>query len=248
MTRPGDPTRRGPTDRGSPGRSGPVRRSRPRSGTWSFPNLASTDSSSASDESARQAVDGVASRLVDPHQCADVQQLIRGSPQNLGDRRIDERRRGPHASRPSRIRSAWPRFVTVRDRCRWRAVPSSPPRRPAKSSPASDASSGSSPSRPEQGTLDAQDVGQIGALTHAREKLGDVSRVEAPAKQLVDRAQLRQVVVVVERRTADPARRVQQATLAIGADIAGTDAGDPRQLIEAVLSQRSAPRSRSGRE
>jgi hypothetical protein len=36
--------------------------------------------------------------------------------------------------------------------------------------------------------LDPQNVGEVGALTHAREEFGDVGRVEAAAKQLVDGA------------------------------------------------------------
>src|SRR6478609_4465843 len=55
------------------------------------------------------------------------------------------------------------------------------------------------------------------------------------------------MVVVVERRAADSPRRVQQSTFAVGTDIAGTDTRDLRKLIEAVLSQRSAPRSRPRR-
>ncbi len=68
--------------------------------------------------------------------------------------------------------------------------------------------------------LDAQDRREIVALAHAGEELGDVRAVEALPKQLVDRLQLGQVVVVVERRATLPPRRVEQATLPIGADVA----------------------------
>ena len=100
--------------------------------------------------------------------------------------------------------------------------------------------------RAQDGLLNAQDVGQIGALAHAREELRDVGGVEPPAEQLIDGLQLGQVVVVVVRRPTDPPRRVEQAALPIGADIAGTDTRDPRQIVQPVLSQRDAPRPGSG--
>jgi hypothetical protein len=101
-------------------------------------------------------------------------------------------------------------------------------------------------SRAQDGSLNAQDVGQIGTLAHAREELRDVGGVEPPAEQLIDGLQLGEVVVVVVRRPTDPPRRVEQAALSIGADIAGTDTRDPRQIIQPVLSQRDTPRPRSG--
>ena len=100
--------------------------------------------------------------------------------------------------------------------------------------------------RAKDGALDAQDVGQIGALSHAGEELGDVRGVETLAQQLVDGSKLREVVVVVVRRTADTPRRIEQAALPIRADIAGADTRNPREIIEPVLSQRNAPQPRPG--
>jgi hypothetical protein len=58
------------------------------------------------------------------------------------------------------------------------------------------------------------------AFPHANEELGDVCAGEPFAKQLVDGLELGQVVVVVERRAALPARRVEQAAFAVRADVA----------------------------
>ncbi len=65
----------------------------------------------------------------------------------------------------------------------------------------------------------AQDVGQVGALANAGEKLRDMGGVEPPAEQLIDRLQLGQVVVVVVRRSTDAPGRVEQAALPIGTDM-----------------------------
>ena len=61
----------------------------------------------------------------------------------------------------------------------------------------------------------------------------------------VDGPQLGQVVVVVERRAPLPARRIEQAAFAIGANVAGTDSRDPRQLVQSVLSQPGTDRTRA---
>ena len=94
----------------------------------------------------------------------------------------------------------------------------------------------------QDGLLNAQDRRKIMAFPHPGEELGDVRRVEALAKQLVDGLQLRQVVVVVERRAALPAWRVEQAALTVGADVARADTRDPREVVQSILSQPGAPR------
>ena len=91
--------------------------------------------------------------------------------------------------------------------------------------------------RAENGLLNPKDRGQVMALPHAGEELGDVRGVESLPQQLVDGLQLGQVVVVVIRRAALPARRVEQAAFPICADIARADTRDPRQIVQSILSQ-----------
>ena len=96
---------------------------------------------------------------------------------------------------------------------------------------------GFSPPTAQDRLLDAQDRREVVAFPHAGEELGDVRGVETLAKQLVDGLQLGQVVVVIERRAALPARRVEQAAFTVRADIAWADTRNPREVVQSILSQ-----------
>src|SRR3954462_9805452 len=74
--------------------------------------------------------------------------------------------------------------------------------------------------------LDPEDGGKVVTFAHTGEELGDVRAVEPLAKQLVDGVQLRQVIVVVERRSALAPWRVEQPAFAIRADVAWADPRD----------------------
>src|SRR3954465_13136402 len=99
---------------------------------------------------------------------------------------------------------------------------------------------------PQNRLLDAEDGRQVVAFAHAGQELGDVRAVEPLAKQLVDGVQLRQVIVVVERRSALAPWRVEQPAFAIRADVAWADPRDARKVVESVLSQSGTPNRDGG--
>src|SRR3977135_2195574 len=81
----------------------------------------------------------------------------------------------------------------------------------------------------------------------AGEELGDVRGAVTPAQQIVDRRQLAEVNVVVERRPTHATRGVEQTAFTVGTDVADADSREAGQLVYSILSQLGTlPICRSG--
>ena len=86
--------------------------------------------------------------------------------------------------------------------------------------------------------LQAEHVAEILALLPRAEHLVHVGDVVTAIEHRGDQPQPGQVGVVEQRDAADPQRRMQQAAVAVDADVARGGARQPRELLDPVLAGR----------